>query len=87
MAKIPEFTFEFEAFKNGDDLFPPSISDDPWVAYHGTSGRNESSIERGGLQAGISPLDRKDLEAVLNVFGSMSWTGETFAYAFTRTYR
>ena len=68
---ITEFPFDLDAFNRGEDLFPSSIADDPWIAYHGTSGRNETSIEQYGLHGGKAPLTRTDLMAVAGIFDAM----------------
>ena len=73
---IAEFPFDFDALNSGEDLFPISISDDPWIAYHGTSGRNESRIDEQGLQANNTPISEDELRAVMKVFDLMSWHGE-----------
>ena len=73
---LTEFPFDIDALKQGEDLFPSAIADDPWIAYHGTSGRNARSIEQNGLQGSMGALARKDLEAVAAVFDAMSWHGE-----------
>jgi len=61
---LTKFEFDVEALRCGEDLFPAFIADDPWIAYHGTSGRNESSVEQDGLKGGIARLIRTELEAV-----------------------
>jgi hypothetical protein len=73
---VTELPFDIDALKRGEDLFPSAIADDPWIAYHGTSGRNARSIEQNGLQGSMGALALKDLEAVAAVFDAMSWHGE-----------
>ena len=69
---MSEFPFDIDALKLGDDLFPSAIAEDPWISYHGTSGRNAESIEQDGLRGSMGALTRKDLEAVAAVFDAMS---------------
>ena len=56
-------------------FFPPEISDDPWIVYHGTSSVSEAAIESNGLSWQPGTYSREEVAAVCNVYRSMNWAG------------
>lgn len=75
MSTVPEFAFDRAAADRGD-LFPASIADDDWVAYHGTSSLFEDCIEREGISPASSAASDELVAAVVSVYREMEWCGE-----------
>jgi hypothetical protein len=46
---IPFVGLDRDRLNSAGCFFPSSITDDPWIAFHGTSGAFEDEIERDGL--------------------------------------
>ena len=75
---VLELPFDPEVLVHGNgDLFPSEISNDPWMAYHGTSILNSQAIERSGFRDDV--IDSKLLAGaheVVEVYSMLGWSGE-----------
>jgi len=52
--------FDFNYDNEKSEIFPPSIYDDPYVVFHGTSTYHSQSIEENGFIKGFSPFNLED---------------------------
>jgi hypothetical protein len=57
-------------------VFPKEITDDPWIAFHGTSGAHEDDIARLGLHYRGSLYSKLEVQTLTSVFRDMNWAGQ-----------
>jgi hypothetical protein len=74
---VPEYAFSESALVTGEALFPPSITEDPWIVYHGTSSQCTVGIESEGIRGDAGAITRGDIERVVTIFDAMSWLGDS----------
>ena len=70
-------TFEYDEGSVAKDgrLFPIALSDDLWIAYHGTSSIFEQDIDKTGLHWNTNIGSKEDVKYIVNIFKRMSWCG------------
>lgn len=74
---VPEISYDVKAVAEQGELFPEVIAHDPWVAFHGTSGAREQSIEATGLEWSGDFVSKVDVERVVGVFTTIGWAGRS----------
>jgi hypothetical protein len=76
-ANMKLYLWKEQEYKDHGLLFPPEITEDPWVLYHGTSQENSDAIERDGLQWRPGVYSVADIIELVSVFHSLGWHGES----------
>jgi hypothetical protein len=72
---LQEFPYDQRRIEEDGELFPEEVFGDSWVAFHGTSGAREQTIEKAGLQWPGNQVRRADIENVVRIFRAMNWSG------------
>jgi hypothetical protein len=72
---VPIFDFDETQLSEAGRFFPPDISNDSWVAYHGTCSLFEADIDRDGLRWTQGVCSLQEVEEIVRIFRSMNWEG------------
>ena len=75
MMTFPTFSFASDSTGHVSQLFPTEIEADDWVAFHGTSGFNASSIEQYGFDPSRCPIASAAIQRVTSLFERIKWCG------------
>ena len=73
MSPCSRFPVSVDVFLRDNRLFPMEITQNPWVAFHGTSSVCEQQIESHGLYWQPISYQRRQIEAIIRIFRSMNW--------------
>ncbi len=69
--------FDQDRVSNLRRLFADEIDSDPWIMFHGTSGYNAESIERGGFVFRPDIISQEQIQRVTSIYERMKWVGES----------
>jgi hypothetical protein len=66
---------DLDALINGEGLFARELTDDPWVAFHGTTSSVEEQVDREGFRPTDAGVDADSIDGLCRVFSVMRWPG------------
>lgn len=73
---IENFAFDQDSFTSNCELFPEAISNNNWIAYHGSCLLYSDDIETNGLRVNYDIFELESIQNLLNIWNRINVNAE-----------